>query len=165
MSATNQRLFSMPQEVTTSDDYYTPSWVFERMGLTFDLDVCAPPDGVPWVPAKRYYTQADDGLASPWFGRIWMNPPYSNSAPWVQRFMEHGHGVALVQHCRSRWHSELWASADGLADPNGSTPDGSMFKFWRDGKLVNVYMPVVLAAFGEECVEAIGRVGTVRKIA
>ena len=154
------RLFPTPQETTTSDDYYTPPWLFERMAITFDLDVCSPPGGIPWIPATRHYTQADDGLSAPWSGRVWMNPPYSDSAPWVERFIEHGHGIALVQHCRSRWHSRLWRLADGLADPNQEhTP---MFQFLRGGKLTNVYMPVVLAAFGGECVAAIGRVGRVR---
>lgn len=62
------RLFPVQQEQLTSDDYYTPAWVFERMGIEFDLDVCAPPGGIPWIPAKRYYTQADDGLVAPWGG-------------------------------------------------------------------------------------------------
>ena len=165
MTAGEPRLFAVQQEQLTSDDYYTPAWVFERMGIEFDLDVASPPGGVSWIPAARYYTQADDGLVAPWEGRVWMNPPYSDSAPWVAKFMQHRHGIALVQHCRSRWHSELWASADGLADPNGTTPSGSMFQFMRDGQLQNVYMPVVLAAFGDECVEAISRLGVVRKIA
>jgi hypothetical protein len=156
------RLFAVQQEATTSDDYYTPAWVFERLGLEFDLDVCAPPGGIPWIPAARHFDMADDGLAQEWSGRVWMNPPYSNSTPWVDRFIAHGSGVALVQHCRSRWHSKLWAAADGLADPNGSTPDGAMFQFVRDGRLEHVFMPVVLAAFGAECVEAIGRLGRVR---
>lgn len=165
MTAGEPRLFAVQQEQLTSDDYYTPAWVFERMGIEFDLDVCAPPGGIDWIPAKRYFTQEDDGLAQPWAGRVWMNPPYSDSAPWVDRFMEHGHGVALVQHCRSRWHSRLWHRADALADPNELTPTGSMFQFWRDGVMTNVYMPVVFAAFGEECVEAIGRLGVVRVVA
>jgi hypothetical protein len=40
-----EQLFPVPQTVTTSDDYYTPPHIFERLGLTFDLDVCAPPGG------------------------------------------------------------------------------------------------------------------------
>lgn len=156
-----ERLFPVHQEQLTSDDYYTPAWVFERMGLEFDLDVCAPPGGVTWIPADRFYTQTDDGLTAPWEGRVWMNPPYSNSAPWVERFMQHRHGVALVQHCRSRWHSRLWSTADGLADPN---PPDAMFQFLMNGTLTNVYMPVVLAAFGDECVEAVGRLGVVRTV-
>lgn len=156
-------LFGVAQTQSTSDDYYTPSWVFERMGIRFDLDVCAPPGGVPWVPADRFYTQADDGLSAEWVGRVWMNPPYSNSAPWVDRFIDHGHGVALVQHCRARWHSRLWRTATALADPN---QDGApLFQFIRDGKPTNVYMPVVLAAFGDDCAEAISRLGVVRRVA
>lgn len=162
MSTGHPRLFASPQVDLTSDDYYTPAWLFDRLAIEFDLDVCSPPGGVPWVPARRFLTQADDGLGSPWAGRVWMNPPYSDSAPWVERFIDHGHGIALVQHCRSRWHSRLWELADALADPNPRTPSGSMFQFWRDGKLTNVYMPVVLAAFGDECVEAVRRVGPTR---
>jgi hypothetical protein len=51
---------------TTSDDCYTPRWVFDAMGLRFDLDVAAPVGG-PWhVPCDRYLTAEDDGLAQPW---------------------------------------------------------------------------------------------------
>lgn len=161
---TNPRLFPIHQEQLTSDDYYTPPWVFQRMAITFDLDVCAPPGGIEWIPATRHYTMADDGLNQPWEGRVWMNPPYSNSAPWVERFIQHANGIAIVQHCRSRWHTRLWATADGLADPNTATPNGSMFQFLKDGALVHVYMPVVLAAYGDECVDAIARLGVVRRI-
>ena len=156
-------LFGVAQTQETSDDYYTPAWLFERMGIAFDLDVCAPPGGISYIPAERYYTKADDGLSAPWCGRVWMNPPYSDSAPWVDRFIAHRHGIALVQHCRSRWHSTLWREADGLADPNQE--GHPMFQFMRNGKPTNVYMPVVLAAFGDECVDAISRVGVVRRVA
>lgn len=75
------KLLDAGQEQLTKDDYYTPKDVFDALGLEFDLDVSAPPGGVPWVPAKRYYTLEDDGLTQPWFGRVWMNPPYSNVTP------------------------------------------------------------------------------------
>jgi hypothetical protein len=57
-----QQLFSTPQTEMTSDDCYTPPEVFERLGVVFDVDVCAPPGGVPWIPAKSYLTQAENGL-------------------------------------------------------------------------------------------------------
>jgi hypothetical protein len=53
----------------TSDDYYTPRWIFDAIGLEFDLDVSAPPGGIPWIPAKKHFTVIDDGLAQEWFGR------------------------------------------------------------------------------------------------
>lgn len=148
------QLFPTPQEMVTKDDYYTPAWVFERLGLRFDLDVAAPPGGVPWLPADHYYTQADNGLTQPWTGRVWMNPPYSAATAWVSKFIEHRHGVALVGHAKSAWHPRLWAEADAVAVP---------FEFF-DFVGGSVWLPVWFAAFGAECVEAIGRVGVVRTV-
>lgn len=147
-----QTLMSMGHALPTSDDIYTPRWVFERLGLTFDVDVCAPLGGVPWIPAHRYYTVADDGLAQSWQGRVWMNPPYSDATPWVRRFIAHGNGICLVPHARAQWHQHLWETAHGIAHPG-------RFYFHGDRE---IYFPVMFAAFGEECVEAISRVGAVR---
>lgn len=149
-------LFDAGQEQLTSDDYYTPPWVFEGMGLTFDLDVAAPPGGVAWVPAGRYFTMADDGLSQPWEGRVWMNPPFSNPTPWARRFIAHRDGVALAPFSKSAWFDELWAAADGIValGTRGSTFVGGP-----------IWMPVFLAAFGLECVEGLGRLGAVRKLA
>lgn len=149
MSAT---LFGMEQDVETSDDYYTPASVFQQMGIEFDLDVASPPGGLPWIPAKQFYTMADDGLAQPWTGRVWMNPPYSNPTPWVSKFVTHRHGVCLVPHTRSKWHLELWNNADALAHPG---------RFYFHARR-EIFQPVVFAAFGPECVEAISRLGAVR---
>lgn len=147
-----QSLISVPQGKLTKDDYYTPKEVFAALGLNFDLDVCAPPGGVPWIPAERYYTLEDDGLSKPWTGRVWMNPPYSKTTPWVRRFIEHGHGIALVMHAKSAWHPALWAAADACAMPFA----------YADFVGGSVFMPVWYAAFGDECVEALSRVGVVR---
>ena len=149
-------LFGLEQTAKTSDDYYTPAWVFERMGIEFDLDVCSPPGGLPWIPARRYFTMADDGLAQPWAGRVWMNPPYSDASRWVRRFIAHGDGICLVTHAKSFWHSELWDSADALSQP----PRRVVFVNGGDG---DVSLPTFFAAFGEECVEAISRLGRVRR--
>jgi hypothetical protein len=152
-------LFGLAQARPGKDDLYTPAWLFERLGLRFDLDPCAPPGGVPWVPAARYFTRADDGLAQPWEGRVWMNPPYSNTTPWVLRFMAHGHGVALVQHAKSRWHRLLWEGAEAVVFPRRFDFAGSPF-----GGHGEVRMPVWLAAYGPECTEALGRLGVVRVV-
>ena len=152
------QLFPVEQSERTSDDYLTPRWVFDTLDLTFDLDVAAP----PWdthVPAIRKYTQADDGLTAPWEGRVWMNPPWSSPARWVDRFLEHRHGIAVVPWNKSQWVITLWEEAEGVALPRSwfawPGPGG-------DGRDSSVWISWFFAAFGDECVEAIGRLGRVR---
>jgi hypothetical protein len=35
-------LFNFVSEGVTTNDYYTPKWLFDAMGLEFDIDVAAP---------------------------------------------------------------------------------------------------------------------------
>ena len=152
-------LFGCEQAELTSDDYYTPAWVFGRMGLAFDLDVCAPPGGGPFVPTARYLTMADDGLATDWQGRVWMNPPYSNVTPWIEKFKAHRNGVCLLPMAKSWWLHDIWESADGVT----VSDQGGEMHFYRPGsRPLRIWFPVFFAAFGAECVEAIGRLGKVR---
>ena len=99
----------------STDEWYTPPYVFEALGLTFDLDPASPPGGLPWVPARTFLSKADDGLRALWRGRVWLNPPYTNrqAARWVERMITHHCGIALVA---SRTASPWWQDAMGSAD-------------------------------------------------
>lgn len=97
----------------TSDDYYTPPFIFESLGVTFDLDVAAPVGGISWIPTKRYLTIADDGLATDWDGLVWMNPPYSAPNNWIYKFVAHGNGLCLVPTSKANWFKFIWENADG----------------------------------------------------
>ena len=77
---TQLRLFELPQTEYTSDDYWTPKWIFDALAITFDLDVASPPQGPANTPCRAYFTQADDGLAQDWHGTVFMNPPFSKPA-------------------------------------------------------------------------------------
>jgi hypothetical protein len=155
-------LFGMEQATTTSDDYYTPAWVFERLALKFALDVSAPPGGIPWIPADRYFTMTDDGLAQPWAGRVWMNPPYSNITPWVERFLDHGDGVALLPMAKSWWINRVMERADGIAISDKGSDHLTFHRPGLDRPVKNYYL-VFFVAMGDECVEAISRLGRVRR--
>lgn len=88
-------------------EWYTPASVFQSMGATFDLDVCSPPrELVPWIPARRVFTLPHhNGLKEMWDGLVWMNPPFGKGIhKWVERFINHGNGVALLPNrCDSSW--------------------------------------------------------------
>lgn len=90
------RLFDIEDALDT-DAWYTPAWVFDGLGLTFDLDVAAPADPLPWLPAMNRYTVADDGLTQPWHGTVWCNPPYSAPTAWCRRWAEHDSGCLLIR--------------------------------------------------------------------
>lgn len=72
-------------EKIKNDECYTPQWVFDALGVRFDLDVASSNSEMIVVPADRKYTVEDDGLALPWEGRVWMNPPFSKITPWINK--------------------------------------------------------------------------------
>lgn len=101
---------------TTTDDWYTPRWIFDAIGIEFDMDVAAPTDPTyQHVPAKRYITAVDDGLSTEWEGVVWCNPPYSGSTPWVNKWAAHPDGLILVPAVKSSWIGTLVAASSTLA--------------------------------------------------
>jgi len=135
----------------TSDDWYTPPFIFEALGLEFEMDVSAPPIGVPWIPAKRFLSLIDDGLATEWTGKVWMNPPYSDPLPWIIKFLTHGNGVALIPTSTGQWMLKFWESeAAWLMLPP--------IKFVRSNLVqAKGFMPIRcwLVAMGEENIKAL----------
>lgn len=104
-----------PDMPKPGDERYTPAWVFDGMGLVFDMDVAAPvEESERRTPARRFLTVHDDGLATDWAGLVWMNPPYSKAAPWARKWMQHPDGVCLVS-VSSSWVNEMVGVADCFA--------------------------------------------------
>lgn len=87
------------QCVGATDEWYTPQYVFDALGCTFDTDVASPGKNVtPWVPAKYFITQ-DSLTKFLWVGFVWMNPPFGGRnglVPWLEKFIRHANGVCLV---------------------------------------------------------------------
>ena len=150
------RLPGITVEGVDSDDWYTPPYIFEALGLTFELDPASPPGGVPWVPALHHYSGVDNGLTAPWSGRVWLNPPYSKPGPWAERLAAHGDGIGLFPADTSTtWFHEYVSTADAVCFLRHRVT------FIREGNdnVTSARFPSALAAFGDECARAVRQSG------
>lgn len=135
----------------SNDEWLTPPHIIEAVGgwRSFDLDP-ATPDAMPWPTAQARYTACDDGLFLPWFGRVWLNPPYSH--PLIARFLArmalHGRGTAFifVRSDGRYWHEHVLGAAAGLLFLIGKVkfhrPCGERSKHGH-------FAPSVLCAYGQ----------------
>jgi hypothetical protein len=102
------------QAIGKSDEWYTPPRVFDAMSCSFDMDVASPNPPLSWIPTGRFLW--DRSLEQEWQGFIWMNPPFggrNGKLPWLQKFFEHGNGVALVPDRTSApWWQQYAPRAD-----------------------------------------------------
>lgn len=142
------------------DEWLTPPWLLARLGA-FDLDPCAPIVR-PWETAARHYTAHDNGLAQPWAGRVWMNPPYGlEAARWLRRLADHGNGLALVfaRTETEMFFSQVWPRADALLFLRGRLA----FHHVSGTKASHTAgAPSVLVAYGQrnaECLRAAADLG------
>lgn len=132
-----------------TDTWLTPPEWIRHLG-PFDLDPCAAPDPKPWPTADRHYTAPDDdGMALPWLGFVWLNPPYGpETERWLNKLYHHGDGIALAfARTETRWFVEqVWSRADAVlfvhGRPHFHHADGERAKGNSGG-------PVCLIAYGE----------------
>lgn len=129
-----------------TNEWLTPPSIIKALG-SFYLDPCSPVDR-PWNTACKHFTIEDNGLAKPWAGRVWLNPPYGpDTALWLARLAEHGNGTALIfARTETRMFFEnVWTRADSLLFIHGRLHfhhlDGSRAK-------ANAGAPSVLVAYG-----------------
>lgn len=143
--------------IVSPDEYYTPKEIIEALGH-FDLDP-ATPVNPRWRTADVMYTKEDDGLSKEWFGRVFLNPPYSR--PLIEQFMQkmaaHGNGIALVvpKLGTKMFRDVIFPSCTAMYILS------ERIKFY-DVNWVQQKSPIcqsMLIAFGEENKEAIRRSG------
>ena len=133
-----------------TNEWYTPRWVFDRLGVTFDLDPCSPADdNLSNVPAHRRFSASEDGLLHPWpaDALVFCNPPYGDQiGDWIERMARHRNGIALTfARVDTAWFHDWCASADLICfvrgrirflrngtDPANSPGAGSMFVAWGE---------------------------------
>lgn len=106
---------------------------------SIDLDPASTAQANVTVRATRFYAASDDGLAHPWHGNVWLNPPYSQ--PLIGQFIEkliaeHAAGgvsqaVLLTNNSSdTAWFHCAMTAAALLCFPRGRinfvSPDGAM---------------------------------------
>lgn len=74
----------------TNDEWITPpEWITPARALfggTIDLDPASTfYVNAAIVNAEMFYSQVQNSLALPWWGKVWLNPPYS--MPLIQEFV------------------------------------------------------------------------------
>lgn len=138
------------------DEWLTPPYIIKALG-EFDLDPCAPIVR-PWDTATHHFNIEDNGLAQPWHGRVWLNPPYGKETfKWLDRLADHGKGIALI-FARTEtigFHRSIWQRAHTVFFFRGRLQfhhvDG------RKGGTANA--PSCLISYSPEDSEIIGRSG------
>lgn len=122
-----------------SDEWYTPKYIFDAMGVEFDHDVAHPLADHPITPCRRF--TAAGGLEVRWESFVWMNPPFGGRngiVPWLDKFFAHGNGVALTPDRTSApWWQDAARKADAVLFIAGKVkfirPDGSLGKSPSNG--------------------------------
>ena len=95
--------------------WLTPPHIPQALGW-FDLDPCGAPGHE--LAARTYLLEnGDDGLRDPWFGRVWLNPPYGKAqCPFMRRMVEHGNGTALIfaRTDTASFFEHVWGAATAV---------------------------------------------------
>jgi len=135
-----------------TDEWLTPKWITDTLG-PFDLDPCSPIIR-PWDTARVHYTLSTelfqpDGLSQPWFGRIWLNPPYGkHTGVWLKKLSDHGNGIALIfaRTETEMFFNYVWNKANSILFIKGR-----VFFCFADGKQAktNSGAPSCLVAYGK----------------
>lgn len=137
---------------STHHGWHTPPEILEILyGVfrQFDLDPCSPSSDrrIAPVKARVRFTIADDGLSLPWFGRVFMNPPYGRELPrWTAKARkevaaQRARVVAAILPSRTDtrwWHTDLVGHAHigflqgriRFGDGAQAAPFGSAIVVW-----------------------------------
>lgn len=155
---TNRAMGSHQSARAETTTWLTPPHIVDALG-PFDLDPCAAPSPRPWPTALRHIELPEDGLAAEWYGRVWLNPPYSFAAwQWLAKLADHGDGIALIfaRTETAGFVREVWGKASAVLFIHGRLhfhyPDGTR-------AAANGGAPSVLVAYGAGAAERLRSAG------
>lgn len=137
-----------------NDEWITPPQIVRSLG-EFDLDPCSPIE-TPIRFSEKWFTIEDDGIKSPWDGRVWLNPPFNRyeRPRWMRKMAEHGNGIMLIPAATEtdafdRW---VWKRADAVCFVKGRP-----HFYYVDGvrAKANCGTAIALVAYGEDNVRSL----------
>ena len=138
--------------VNERDEWRTPPWLFDWLNARFSFDVDLAADETNALCAF-YCTAESDALARPWHGvwsRGFLNCPYSNIDPWVDKaILEQQHGFLTVMVFPSpngeERFGQVFSHASEIIDIVGRVhfirPDGTECKQNTRGTSVYIFDP------------------------
>ncbi len=110
---------------THDAEWYTPSCYIESarkvMG-DIDLDPASCSAANETVKASKYYSAREDGLLQEWYGKIWLNPPYSLVQKFTLKLLtsEIEQAIILVNNAtETRWFRDLAEHAAAMVFHTG----------------------------------------------
>jgi hypothetical protein len=107
-------------------EYFTPPRYVETVRNVLgeiDLDPASCADAQQTARARKYFTKADGALQRPWWGRVFLNPPFAREliGPFVRKLLaEHSAGrvseaILLVNsNTSARWFQQAARVADAI---------------------------------------------------
>lgn len=113
-------LFDIPDlPENTQNEWYSPAKYIEAarqvMG-SIDLDPASCEHANHTVKAARYYTKEENGLVLPWYGNVWLNPPFQkpNMTNFTQKLIRSYQSGDITQATvltlagmQSQWYFQL----------------------------------------------------------
>ena len=95
---------------SATDQWATPQDFFDQQNALygpFDVDVCADATN---AKCAVYFDKNADGLAQPWVGKCWMNPPYGRDiGKWMKKAKESArNGTVVVCLVPARTDTKWW---------------------------------------------------------
>ena len=139
---------------SATDMWATPQDFFDRLNVVFrfNVDVCALPDN---AKCGEFFTPDMDGLAQPWQGVCWMNPPYGREiGKWVEKAYRSAKETRATVVCLlparvdTRWWHDFCAKGE-IHFVKGRLKFGGAKNFAPFPNAVVVFRPTLSDAFAQ----------------